>query len=87
MVPDETTPAPESKKKRAVTRRCPICGHEAWPIAYGMMVPSAWETMPKTEFAGCVVTQAKNVYPATGAVEFGVPKWACQNPECRHRLW
>jgi hypothetical protein len=23
----------------------------------------------------------------TGQVESGVPKWACQTPECRHRWW
>lgn len=25
--------------------------------------------------------------PATGKHEVGTPKWACQNPECRHRWW
>ena len=86
MTPDETTPSPQPKK-RAVSRKCPVCGSEAWRIAYGMIMPSARNAMPKTEFAGCIVMDEMLVYPATGKVEFGLPKWACQNPECRHRWW
>jgi hypothetical protein len=52
-----------------------------------MIMPSARNAMPKTEFAGCIVMDEMRVYPATGKVEFGLPKWACQNPECRHRWW
>lgn len=89
MTPNELGPGaePEPKKKRADSRKCPVCGHEAWRIAYGMILPSARESMPKTEFAGCVVMEEMRVYPVTGKVEFGLPKWACQNPECRHRWW
>jgi hypothetical protein len=87
MSPDETAPVPSSKKKGAVTRRCPVCGNEAWRIAYGMILPSAREEMPKTEFAGCVIMQEERINPATGKVEFGIPKWVCRNPECRHRWW
>jgi hypothetical protein len=56
-------------------------------MAYGMIMPDARETMPKTEFAGCVITDEMRVYPATGKVEVGTLEWACQNPECRHRWW
>lgn len=87
MTPDKPTPRTEPKKKRAVSRKCPVCGHEAWRIAYGMVMPSARQTMPKTEFAGCIVMDEMRVYPATGKVEFGLPKWACQSSECRHRWW
>ena len=85
MISDGTTS--EQSTKRAATRRCPICGSEAWRIAYGMIMPLARETMPKTEFAGCILMDEMRVYPATGKIEFGLPKWACQNPECRHRWW
>ncbi|WP_144672869.1 hypothetical protein [Arthrobacter sp. U41] len=77
----------EQTTKRTATRGCPICGSEAWRIAYGMVMPSARQAMPNTEFAGCVVVDEMRVYPATGKVEFGTPEWACQNPECRHRWW
>ena len=85
MTPDETTPQPTTK--RAATRRCPACGHEAWRIAYGMIMPSARQEMPKTEFAGCCIAVEVREYPSTGKTEVGTPKWACQNPECRHRWW
>ncbi|MFF1384663.1 hypothetical protein ACFVWT_13965 [Arthrobacter sp. NPDC058288] len=88
MTPDETAPSPEPKKKRAVSRKCPVCGSEAWRIAYGMIMPSAREAMPEnTEFAGCCIDMEIREYPATGKTEMGIPKWACQNPECRHRWW
>lgn len=64
-----------------------MCGHEAWRIAYGMIMPSARQEMPKTEFAGCCIDMEVREYPATGKTEIGTPKWACQNPECRHRWW
>lgn len=85
MTSDGTTP--ELTTKRASTRRCPLCGSEAWRIAYGMIMPSARDAMPKTEFAGCAIMQEERIDPATGKVEYGTPKWACQNPECRHRWW
>ena len=87
MKPVEPTPGTKPKKKRTVSRKCPVCGSEAWRIAYGMIMPSARQTMPETEFAGCIVMDETPVYPATGKVEFGSPKWACQAPECRHRWW
>lgn len=52
-----------------------------------MMMPDAMAEFPKTEFAGCCLTVEERIYPATGKVEFGIPEWACQNPECRHRWW
>lgn len=87
MTPDETPQSPEPKKKRTVSRKCPVCGHEAWRIAYGMIGPSDRQMMPKTEFAGCCIDMEIREYPATGKTEIGTPKWACQNPECRHRWW
>jgi hypothetical protein len=53
----------------------------------GMIMPWDREIMPKSEFAGCMIVQEERIYPPTGKVEFGIPKWACQNPECRHRWW
>ncbi|MCO4236908.1 hypothetical protein NG702_05630 [Pseudarthrobacter sp. MDT3-28] len=77
----------DGKTTRTATRKCLVCGHEAWRIMYGMVMPDAREQYPKAEFAGCVMMEELRVYPATGKVETGVPKWACQNPECRHRWW
>jgi len=85
MISDGTTP--EQTTKRAATRRCPICGSEAWRIVYGMIMPWDRETMPKSEFAGCMIVLEERIYPATGKAEWGTPKWACQNPECHHRWW
>ncbi len=88
MTPDETTSGPKPKTKRAATRICPMCGSEAWRIEYGMIMPSAREAMPENiEFAGCCIDMVVREYPATGNVEYGTPKWACQNPGCRHRWW
>ena len=88
MTPDETPQSPAPKKKRTVSRKCPVCGGEAWRIAYGMIMPSAREAMPEnTEFAGCCIDMEIREDPATGKTEIGIPKWACQNPECRHRWW
>lgn len=56
-------------------------------IAYGMMASTAMAESPKMEFAGCCVFEEMRIYPATGKVESGVPVWAGQNPECRHRWW
>ncbi|QOD04353.1 hypothetical protein [Pseudarthrobacter sp. BIM B-2242] len=74
-------------KRKTATRRCPVCGHEAWRIIYGMVMPDTVEQYPKTEFAGCVMMHEQRIYPATGQVEWGLPKWACQDDECRHRWW
>ncbi|GAB3523501.1 hypothetical protein [Arthrobacter monumenti] len=69
-------------------RKCPVCGHESWPIAYGMMTPDAMEELPaETVFAGCAVVEEQRVYPATGQIEYGVPSWQCQNDQCRHQWW
>lgn len=83
---DETTP-PKPATRRAATRRCPVCGHESWRIVYGMVMPDAVEQYPKAEFAGCVVMDEQRIHPVTGHVEWGLPTWACQNSECRHRWW
>ena len=88
MKPDEHPPGPAPKKKRAVSRKCPVCGSEAWRIAYGMIMPSAREAMPdNTEFAGCCIDMEIREDPATGKTEIGTPEWACQSQECRHRWW
>ena len=74
-------------KKREAVWKCPVCGHESWRTAYGMMMSDAMAEYPKTEFAGCCMTEEVRIYPVTGKVESGVPTWACQSPECRHRWW
>jgi hypothetical protein len=81
-----TKEAKPAKKLESV-RKCPVCGHESWRIAYGMVMPDVMAENPKTEFAGCCMDYEARVYPATGKVEMGLPKWACQNAECRHRWW
>lgn len=74
-------------KRETAPRKCPVCGHESWRVIYGMVMRDTVEQNPKAEFAGCVMMEEVRIYPATGKVEMGVPKWACQNPECRHRWW
>jgi hypothetical protein len=74
-------------KERSATKKCPVCGHEAWRIIYGMVMPDVRDQYPKAEFAGCVILDEHRIYPATGKVEWGTPNWACQNPNCRHRWW
>ena len=74
-------------RKRTVTRKCPVCGHESWRIIYGMVMPDAREQYTKAEFAGCVVLTEERYYPRTGKTELGVPKWACQNAGCGHHWW
>lgn len=76
-----------AKRKGAATRNCPVCGHEAWRIIYGMVMPDVREQYPKAEFAGCVMMDEQRIYPSTGHIEWGTPKWACQNAECGHRWW
>lgn len=79
---------PEDRKpRRRRLKKCPICGGDAWPIAYGMVGPDAHEESPETHFAGCCIDHQERVYPTTGKVEYGVPKWACQNDGCRHQWW
>ena len=51
----------KSTKKRTAVRRCPVCGQEAWRIAYGMMMPDAMSEHPKTEFAGCCMTEVVRI--------------------------
>lgn len=77
----------KSTKKSAAIQTCPVCGHEAWRIIYGMVLPDTREHHPYAEFAGCVVMDEMRIYPRTGKVEMGVPEWACQNADCRHRWW
>lgn len=77
----------QAKPRRKRPKKCPICGGDAWPIVYGMIGPDAYEESPETFFAGCCIDHQTRVYPATGKVEHGVPKWACQNELCRHRWW
>jgi hypothetical protein len=52
-----------------------------------MMMPDDIAKYEKAEFAGCVIFEEQRIYPATGYVEWGRPKWACQNQGCRHRWW
>jgi hypothetical protein len=52
-----------------------------------MVMPDTVDQNPKAEFAGCVIVPEERFYLATGKVESGIAKWACQNPECRHRWW
>lgn len=70
-----------------MTRKCPVCGHEAWRIMYGMVMPDAKEEHPRTVFAGCVVLTEERYYLGSGKTELGVPQWACQDAECGHRWW
>jgi hypothetical protein len=78
----------QGKIKRATaTRRCPVCGHESWRIVYGMMMPGDMEEYEKADFAGCIIVEEERIYTATGKVERGIAKWACQNAECGHRWW
>lgn len=77
----------DATQKRTTTRKCPVCGHEAWRIMYGMVDPSIMGENPKTEFAGCCINMDVRINPTTGKPESGAPKWARQNPECRHSWW
>ncbi|QTG82575.1 hypothetical protein [Arthrobacter crystallopoietes] len=64
--------AVEKKKPKVAkdgTTMCPRCGHEAWPVRFGMWVPQPDKPAPKAVMAGCVI----------GPDE---PDWACQNEEC-----
>lgn len=79
--------AKSAKKRPAAVRQCPVCGHESWCIIYGMVMRDTVDQNPRTEFAGCCISYETRVYPATGQVEMGLPKWACQNAECGHRWW
>jgi len=74
-------------ERKTATRKCPVCGHEAWRIVYGEVMPSDRDRMPQTEFAGCMMVEAVRFYPRTGKEERGVPKWACQDSQCRHEWW
>ena len=74
-----------SSKKRTAVRSCPVCGHESWPIAYGMITPDDMAQHPKTEFAGCCIVHEERLNRRTGQLEYGVPEGACQNVACRHR--
>jgi len=69
------------------TRNCPVCRHESWPIAYGMMTADAQAGSPKTVFAGCCLEIESRINPQTGMPEVGRPQWECQNPVCGHQWW
>ncbi|MHA7143794.1 hypothetical protein ACX80U_03650 [Arthrobacter sp. TmT3-37] len=69
------------------TTSCPRCGHEAWPIAYGMVPPSVQEENPRVVYAGCVMSEEWRPDPATGEPRYGTPEWECQKSGCRHRWW
>ena len=71
----------------AETRNCPVCGHEAWPIAYGMMTADAQARSTKTVFAGCCLKIESRINPQTGLPEMGTAEWGCQNPACGHQWW
>lgn len=71
-------------RRRVQTKACPICGHEAWPLAFGMIPSNEQARMPKTEFAGCCIELVQRINPVTGEVEFAAPEWACQNRACGH---
>jgi hypothetical protein len=53
------------------TTTCPRCGHEAWPVVYGMWIPSYDGPEPKVIRAGCVI-------------EPGRPDWQCLNDDCEY---
>ncbi|MDQ6753999.1 MAG: hypothetical protein M3017_11425 [Actinomycetota bacterium] len=78
---------PAAEVQAPATKNCPICGHEAWPIAYGMMFEADQQAMPKTVFAGCCLEMSMRNNPVTGGPETGIAQWECQNPDCGHRWW
>ena len=51
------------------TTTCPRCSHEAWPVAYGMWIPSHDGPEPKVIRAGCVI-------------EPGSADWQCMDENC-----
>ncbi|HEY8294248.1 MAG TPA: hypothetical protein VIG41_02820 [Micrococcaceae bacterium] len=77
---------PTAEVQASDTRKCPVCGHEAWPIAYGMMTADQEQT-PKTVYAGCCLQMLARVNPLTGEQEMGIAEWECQNPDCGHQWW
>jgi hypothetical protein len=82
-----THEAKAEKKRASAVRQCTVCGHEAWPIVFGMVLPGDRQDYAKAEFAGCCVVHEERLNPRTGQLEYGVPEWVCQNAECRHRWW
>lgn len=60
---------------------------ESWRIVYGLVVFNDEDERLKAEHAGCCIVPETREYPTTGKVEYGTPKWACQNEDCRHRWW
>ncbi|BBE21865.1 hypothetical protein MN0502_07480 [Arthrobacter sp. MN05-02] len=75
------------KEEKDQVPSCPVCGHSAWPIMYGMVPPNVYEAHPETVFAGCVITEELWTDPVTGVADHGVPEWECQSDRCRHRWW
>lgn len=61
--------------------------YRLWPIVYGLMAFTEEEERPKVAYAGCCIMEERREYPLTGKVEYGTPKWVCQNESCRHCWW
>ncbi|WP_225668482.1 hypothetical protein [Arthrobacter sp. AET 35A] len=76
-----------TRPKVPQTRECPVCGSESWRLDFGMIMPDARKTVPKTVFAGCFVFEEERFNPKTGQREFGGPQWECQSEDCRRRWW
>ncbi|MBG0738562.1 hypothetical protein IV500_03885 [Paeniglutamicibacter antarcticus] len=74
--------------RAARIRKCPLCGHESWRLAYGEIMPNEQALMPpNTVFAGCCLDMVQRTNAVTGEPEMGIARWQCQNPECRHLWW
>ena len=57
----------DGKTTRTATRKCLVCGHEAWRIMYGMVMSDARDQYPKAEFVGCVMMEEVRIYPVRRA--------------------
>lgn len=57
------------KRAKDGTTTCPKCGHEAWPVRYGMWLPDRGKPAPKVVMAGCVI-------------EPDAPQWTCLYVDC-----
>ncbi|GAA5189810.1 hypothetical protein GCM10023346_05400 [Arthrobacter gyeryongensis] len=75
-ITNETKPA----KKTVTIPTCPVCANEAYPIAFGTILPDVRESMPKTEFEGCCIDEEIRIYPTTGKVEQVRPNGPARTP-------